>query len=98
MKRLLHLSAAVALMIAVFMTPARAQTDPGPGEVPVTLADGSELWFVEMAGPPLADGGDLASILAEQSAFRSSAAQAGASFSERKAFQNLWNGLSVAVR
>ena len=97
MKRLLRLSTTVAFLIAVVTTTARAQTDPGPAEVPIALADGSELWFVEMAGPPQADGGDLASILTEQNAFRSSASQAGVSFTERKAFQNLWNGLSVAV-
>ncbi len=97
MKRLLRLSVAVGLLIAVVSLPVHAQVDPGPADLPVTLADGSELWFVEMAGPPLADDGDLSSILAEQSAFRSSASQAGVSFAERKAFQNLWNGLSVAV-
>ncbi|MGH7731538.1 MAG: S8 family serine peptidase [Candidatus Eiseniibacteriota bacterium] len=96
MERPSRLTVVVALLIAVAALPARAQ-DPGPGDDPVTLGDGSQLWFVEMAGAPLADGGTLASILAEQSAFRASASQAGVTFTERKAFQNLWNGLSLAV-
>lgn len=97
MKRLLRLAAAVGLLIAAVSSPVRAQIETGPAENPVTLDDGSELWFVEMAGLPQADGGDLATILAEQDAFRSSASQAGVGFAERKSFKGLWNGLSIAV-
>jgi minor extracellular serine protease Vpr len=94
MKRPGRLTVGVALLALLASLPARAQVEP---DEPVTLADGSELWFVEMAGPPLADGGALASILGEQSAFRASAAQAGVRFTERRSFQQLWNGLSLAV-
>jgi subtilisin family serine protease len=108
MVRLARLTIAVALQVAVAGGLAHAQ-DPAPSDVasaqaaaptgdPVMLEDGSQLWFVEMAGTPQADGGARASILAEQDAFRASAAQAGVRFTERRAFQSLWNGLVLAVR
>ena len=97
MKHLLRLSATVGLLLAVSSWPALGQPDPGPVDDAITLDDGSQLWFVEMAGPPVADGGKRASIRAEQDAFRSSASQRGVAFTERRAFQDLWNGLSIAV-
>jgi minor extracellular serine protease Vpr len=101
MKRWFNSATAVALLAVVLAAQAWTQEEPAPEVTPeqhaVTLEDGSELWFVEMAGLPTADGGDLNSILAEQSVFRASAAQQGIRSQERKAFKTLWNGLSIAV-
>lgn len=96
MRHLLRFLAAVALTAAA-LQPVHAQVDPNPNEAPITLQDGSQLWFVEFSSLPVADGGSLVDVLAEQSAFRAGAGQAGVRYTERKAFQNLWNGLSVAV-
>jgi minor extracellular serine protease Vpr len=72
--------------------------------VPSALADnqlgsaeplGSGLWFVQMNGEPTAAGGSLANAKAEKAAFRAEAKKAGVSFSERFAFDKLWNGLSI---
>src|SRR5262245_19734421 len=53
------------------------------------------LWFVELSSPPAADGGGLATIRADQAAFRRRAATAGIQFGERFAFETLFNGLSI---
>jgi subtilisin family serine protease len=83
----------VALAIAALSTAtlALAQT------VPVTEAEGSRLWFVELSGKPVADGASQAAVQAEQAAFRAAAAQAGVSFTERRSFKSLFNGLAIAV-
>jgi minor extracellular serine protease Vpr len=65
--------------------------------VPVSSAEGSQLWFIELAGKPLADGASLAAVQAEQAAFRAAAAQAGVTLTERRSFNSLFNGLSVEV-
>lgn len=96
MRRLLF--AAVLLAFSTALVPGAAGTrDPGgpPGGAAVVMAEGSQLWFVEFSSPPIADGGSRSGILREQSDFR--AAAAGIRYSERKAFQTLWNGLSLTV-
>ncbi len=65
--------------------------------LPVSSAEGSNLWFVEFAGKPVADGATVAAVQAEQAAFRAAAAAAGVVFTERRAFNSLFNGLSVSV-
>ena len=65
--------------------------------VPQSAAEGTRLWFVELAGAPVADGTSLAAVLAEKAAFRREAAAAGARFTERRTFNTLFNGFSVAV-
>ncbi len=57
----------------------------------------SSLWFVELAGPPLAAGGRLSSLNAEKNAFRLAAAKAGLKFKERFAYNSLFNGFSVRI-
>lgn len=56
-----------------------------------------DLWFVEFATPPLADGGRLNQIQRDKANFRSAAAQAGLQYTERFAFDTLWNGLSIQI-
>lgn len=65
--------------------------------VPASSAEGTQLWFVELAGKPVADGATLAAVQAEQAAFRAAAAQAGVALAERRSFKSLFNGLSIAV-
>ena len=65
--------------------------------LPASSVEGSQLWFVELVGKPVADGASLAVVQAEQAAFRAAAAQAGVTLTERRSFNSLFNGLSVAV-
>jgi subtilisin family serine protease len=56
-----------------------------------------QLWFVELKGAPVADGGSLAGVRAEKQAFRDSARAVGLKFKERYAYDTLFNGLSIAI-
>jgi minor extracellular serine protease Vpr len=88
------LAAAVLALTAV----AHAQTVPTSGSEAIELADGSQLWWIELSNPPVADGGTESALLAEQSTFRAAAAKARVPYTERMAFHNLWNGMSIAVK
>jgi minor extracellular serine protease Vpr len=57
----------------------------------------STRWFVELASPPTADGTSLATVRKEKDAFRKNARLAGLGFTERYAFDTLWNGLSIEI-
>ncbi len=57
-----------------------------------------ELWFVELASAPVADGGTLVDTRADKSAFRGKASSAGIAYTERYAFDELWNGLSITIQ
>src|SRR5512139_3553952 len=96
----------VPVLIAILVTaiPVFAQEPVQPVEplVPPPLAETGEmvdetpsLWFVELSSPPAADGTALASLKAEKAAFRSAAKKAGLQYTERYAFNTLWNGLSI---
>ena len=65
--------------------------------VPTSAAEGTQRWFVELAGAPIADGTSSASVKNEKAAFRKAAAAAGIAFQERKAYDTLFNGFSVSV-
>ncbi|MFO0756191.1 MAG: S8 family serine peptidase [Byssovorax sp.] len=54
-------------------------------------------WFVELSSPPLSRGGSRAVIEAERARFRQAAARERLAFTERRAFAQLWNGLSLRV-
>ena len=56
-----------------------------------------ELWFVELSGAPVADGGSLAGVRTEKQTFRKNASAAGLRFKERYAYDTLFNGLSIAI-
>ena len=66
-------------------------------EVSVSSGESLGLWFVELTKAPVADGGSLSTVQAEQNAFRSAARAAGVVFSERRSFSSLFNGLSVQL-
>jgi minor extracellular serine protease Vpr len=65
--------------------------------VPIEAAENGRLWFVELAGNPVADGNTLNAVRAEKDAFRRNARAAGIRYTERRAFDTLFNGFSVEV-
>jgi minor extracellular serine protease Vpr len=105
----LSLSALAAVCLAVaLIVPARMQEGPQPLETPDAPAhaesDSAEptdetpqLWFVELSSPPTADGASLSTTRKEKDSFRANARRAGLTYSERYAFDRLWNGLSIRV-
>lgn len=70
---------------------------------PTTTGDGSMVdetpssWFVELAAPPLTEGGTVTTIRKQKAAFLAAARKAGLRFTERFSFESLWNGLSVQI-
>jgi minor extracellular serine protease Vpr len=80
-----------------------AEVQPLPPQIAgdqAAAAGGDEtpqLWFVELASPPTADGSSAAQVKREKANFRAAAATAHLNYSERYAFDTLWNGLSVRV-
>lgn len=54
-------------------------------------------WFVELGSPPTADGTPLSTVRAEKSAFRANARKAGLQFTERYAYDTLFNGFALAI-
>ncbi|MEO7329745.1 MAG: S8 family serine peptidase [Minicystis sp.] len=74
---------------------------PTAALVPLPVLDDAsvrpEPWFVELEGEPLSRGGDRASIEDERARFRQAAARASLRLTERRAFAQLWNGLSLRI-
>ena len=54
-------------------------------------------WFVQLSGPPVAEGGNAAALTARQQKFHADAKAAGIKYSTRYEFQKLWNGVSVDI-
>ena len=65
--------------------------------VPAAAAEGGRLWFVELSGPPTADGASRTAAQAEKAAFRAAAAAARINYVERRAFDVLFNGFSIEI-
>lgn len=89
-KTLLASAAATALTLGLQGAHA-AQT------VPAGAAEQSRLWFVEFESAPTVEGARLDKVRAEKAAFRAAAKAAGVTYKERRAFDVLFNGLSVDV-
>ena len=86
------------LTAALLMTQADLTgQSPSSDVVAADLAASGPLWFVELASGPTADGTSLAQVRSEKAEFRRAAARAGVAFTERYAFDTLWNGLAVRV-
>jgi minor extracellular serine protease Vpr len=67
----------------------------------VAAADSSSsagLWFVELNGAAAANGGSVSANRAEKAAFKNEAQKAGVAYTERRAFDTLWNGLSIQTK
>lgn len=98
MSRFMRRLASFALLALLSAAPTLAAEVPVSSTDAVVLEDGAQLWFVELRGPAVADGGSDGALLSEQSAFRGAAGRAGIPFREERAFRRLWNGLSVAIQ
>jgi minor extracellular serine protease Vpr len=89
-KRAVRAVSLLACTLAVLVVPsafAGASTS-------AAIADG-KLWFVELTGKPVADGGSSASLKAEKAAFKAAAANEKLSYKDRLSFETLWNGVSI---
>ena len=81
-KRRLRLALAFGLVALLVAVPAAlGGSAASSGSVSASLAEGTDLWFVELGGTP--------------ASFRAKAKAAGIQYSERYAFTKLWNGVSV---
>jgi minor extracellular serine protease Vpr len=88
----LALSASAAAEDVEELTP----LTPAPSaETGLMTNETTNLWFVELSSPPAADGTSASTLKNEKAAFRSAAKQAKLAYTERYAFDTLWNGLSV---
>jgi minor extracellular serine protease Vpr len=82
---------------AVAQEPVEPLVPPPSAETGEMVNETPSLWFVELAGKPVADGGSARTLKSEKQAFRAEAAKAGLKFTERYAFDTLWNGLSIQI-
>ncbi|MGH2606936.1 MAG: S8 family serine peptidase, partial [Anaerolineales bacterium] len=105
MNRIIRVLMFLGLLSALMAAPVGAQ-DEGPIEPlePAPSAETGELtqesisaWFVELPSRPIADGGSRSTILAEQQNFRAAAGAVRLQYTERFAYQTLWNGLSISL-
>jgi subtilisin family serine protease len=90
----------VALLCAAGLAVAPALAGDGasaPGSVGGSANETATNWFVELASPPAVKGTSKAKLKAERDAFASSAAADRVKFTERYAYDSLWNGISVSV-
>lgn len=87
---------AIALAVAATLSMGAFAAKPSMS-VPATAAENGRLWFVELAGAPVADGRARNAVQSEKAAFRAAVAQAGIRFKERRSFDVLFNGFSVEV-
>lgn len=85
-------AAAAALVLSMAAPGVMAQ-----GSIPVQAAENGRLWFVELAGKPVADGSARSAVQAEKAAFRQAARAMGISYKERYSYDVLFNGFAVEV-
>ncbi|MFD7320795.1 S8 family serine peptidase [Streptomyces sp. NPDC059875] len=93
--RALALFSAAAVIIAAPAAPAVSAQEGRA--VPGATAENPDLWFVELQSPPTADGTSLNTTRREKAAFRAEARGRGLDYTERRAFDTLWNGLSIKL-
>ncbi len=70
---------------------------PPSAETGEMIDETPHLWFVELSSSPAVEGTSQATLKKEKDDFRAAAAKAGLKYSERFAFDTLWNGLSIQV-
>jgi subtilisin family serine protease len=88
---------ALAVAVTAALLAMGASYGRADDSVPVSAAEGGSLWFVELTGSPVADGNSASAVRNEQAAFRRAAAAAGISYTERRNYATLFNGLSIKV-
>jgi minor extracellular serine protease Vpr len=102
LRRPLALLGAASLLLASLL-PASALDELTPIEPAPSAEDGvlrtvsTGIWFVELASPPTVDGTPEAKVKQEKQQFRDEARRRGLEYTERFAFDTLWNGLSIAA-
>ena len=84
--------ASSALALSLSLGVAHAQESVSAAD-----AENGNLWFVELSGAPVADGGKLANVRNEKAAFRAAAKAAGIAYKERMSYDTLFNGFSIEV-
>ena len=84
-----HRLAIAACALGLGAAAVQAQT------VPITAAEGGNLWFVELRGSPRSEGASAAEVQADKASFRQAASAAGVSYRERRAYDTLFNGFSI---
>ncbi|MFM8360709.1 MAG: peptidase S8, partial [Verrucomicrobiota bacterium] len=90
----LGLAAALALQSGLlFSSPSATAADA----IPIAGVESTRLWFIELNGPPTAEGSTPAAVRAEKDTLRRNARARGIRFQERRSFDTLWNGLSVSA-
>src|SRR5688572_4049882 len=100
---LLRSAVAASLVILAAALFAQAVLDqvepltPAPAPDYTNHLEGTNLWFVELKSPPSVKGTSVAKLNAEKQAFRKAAADAEISYTERYAYNKLWNGFSIQV-
>jgi len=93
----------IAATVAVPVALAGAASEVTPLSPPPSAENGQltaevpNAWFVELEEKPTATGGNSAAVKAEKQAFRTAAKSAGVEYTERFAFDTLWNGFSLEV-
>lgn len=92
MKQIKHTLRITLLLIALLalMTSSAVADDAVADDTPAR-------WFVELSSAPTVDGTNLAVVRQEKVNFRNAARNAGLRFTERYAFDVLWNGLSLEI-
>ena len=101
---LLRIAVAGSLFVlaaALFADAVQDQTltplTPAPEPDYTAHLEGTNLWFVELKSAPSVKGTSMAKLNAEKQAFRKAAADAEISYTERYAYNKLWNGFSIQV-
>jgi minor extracellular serine protease Vpr len=106
MQRIIKWIGSLAIPVAMLAISALAQEveELTPIESPEPSADAAgpaiqspELWFVELTSPPRADGGSSAAVKRDKRAFRAAATSARLKYTERFAYDTLFNGFSVRI-
>jgi minor extracellular serine protease Vpr len=102
MKRIWIVVLTLALLLfsapmAMAQEPVVPLTPPPTSSVTVMADELSSYWFVELTSPPAADGTSMATLKAEKKAFRANAKKAGLVYTERYAYDTLFNGFSISI-
>jgi len=102
MKRIWILVLALALVLssaplAMAQEPVEPLTPPPTSATEMMLDETSPFWFVELSSSPAAEGTKMRTLTAEKNAFRTNAKKAGLVYTERFAYDTLFNGFSVSI-
>lgn len=102
MKRIWILVLTLALVLAsaplaMAQEPVEPLTPPPAIAADEMVDETSPFWFVELSSPPAVEGTPMAKLMAEQNAFRTNARRAGLVYTERYAYDTLFNGFSISI-